>query len=111
MRDFMVSVSLFPSFFQMQLRKSIWASKAHSKQTSVVVNYNTITNASFILLKSEIHATSETSGLASKKYLAEGRQGGGGTACAEATALTPMFSILCPQLIVPHDFAHKFPLT
>jgi hypothetical protein len=110
MRDFMVSVSLFPFFFQMQLRKSIWASKAHPA-TSDVVNYNTITNASFILLKSEIHATSETSGLASKKSLTEHHQGGGGTASADTTAVTPMFSILSQQLIVHQDFAHKFPLT
>jgi hypothetical protein len=62
----------------MQLRKSIGASK-HIPTTSDVVNYNTITNASFISLKSGIHATGVTSDPASEKYLAEHRPGGGGT--------------------------------
>src|SRR5260370_32808166 len=90
---------------------NLFGLQKHIPATSDVVNYNTITNASFILVRSEIRATSVTSGLASEKYLAERRQGGGGSASANTTALTPMFSILCQQLVVPQDFAHKFPLT
>src|SRR5260370_13841090 len=89
MRDFMVSVSLFLCFFLFFKCScgNLFGLQKHIPPTSDVVNYNTITNASFILLKSEIQATSETSGLASKKYSAERRQAEGGTASTDMTAL------------------------